>query len=110
MASSSELAPQLASGLSDRYRIECTLGAGGMATVYGALDLRHNRRVALKVLRPDVASSIGGQRFRREIQFVAKLSHPHILPLLDSGEVDGVLYYVMPQVEGLSLRDPSRAE
>ena len=95
----------LNTSLSGRYVVERELGAGGMATVYLAYDIRHDRHVALKVLRPDVAQSIGTERFLREIQLAAKLSHPHILPLFDSGEADGLVYYVMPNVEGLSLRD-----
>lgn len=95
----------LNASLSGRYLVERELGAGGMATVYLAHDIRHDRHVALKVLRPDVAHSIGTERFLREIQLAARLSHPHILPLFDSGEVEGLLYYVMPNVEGLSLRD-----
>jgi serine/threonine protein kinase/tetratricopeptide (TPR) repeat protein len=95
----------LTSALADRYRIERELGAGGMATVYLAHDLRHDRKVALKILRPDVALTLGADRFLREIQLVARLSHPHILPLFDSGEAEGALYYVMPNAEGASLRD-----
>jgi len=91
--------------LSDRYRIERELGAGGMATVYIAEDLKHHRQVAVKVLRPDLAASLGAERFLREIEIAAKLHHPHILPLYDSGGSDGVLFYVMPLVEGQSLRD-----
>ena len=95
----------LGAALSSRYRIERQLGEGGMATVYLAHDLRHDRKVALKVLKPDIAQTLGGERFHREIQLAARLSHPHILPLFDSGEADGVLYYVMPNVQGKSLRD-----
>jgi eukaryotic-like serine/threonine-protein kinase len=94
--------PQRAIG---NYTIERELGKGGMATVYLSRDDRHNRSVAVKVLRPEIAQSIGRERFLREIQLAAKLSHPHILPLFDSGEANGCLYYVMPNVEGLSLRD-----
>ena len=97
--------PILSAGLTDRYRIERELGQGGMATVYLAHDIRHDRDVAVKVLRPDVAQSLGRDRFAREIKLAARLSHPHILPLFDSGEADGQLYYVMPNVEGQSLRD-----
>jgi serine/threonine-protein kinase len=100
-----ELVDRLQQALADRYRIEGRLGEGGMAIVYLGVDLRHHRRVALKVLRPDLAASVGGERFLREIETTAQLTHPHILPLLDSGEADGVLYYVMPFVEGESLRD-----
>jgi eukaryotic-like serine/threonine-protein kinase len=89
--------------LADRYSIERELGRGGMATVYLAYDAQHDRPVAMKVLRPDVAQSIGAERFLREIHLAAKLSHPQILPLFDSAEVNGSLYYVMPNVEGLSL-------
>ncbi len=92
------------------YTVERELGKGGMATVYLAHDTRHDRQVALKVLRPDVAQSIGAERFLREIHLAAKLSHPHILPLFDSGEANGCLYYVMPNVEGLSLRDRMKTE
>ena len=92
-------------GLRDRYRIERELGAGGMATVYLAEDLRHGRKVAIKVLRPELAAIIGAERFVREIKTIAALQHPHILGLIDSGEVDGTAYYVMPFVEGESLRD-----
>jgi len=96
---------RLAPALADRYRIEHELGAGGMATVYLARDLRHDRKVALKVLRPELAAVIGVERFLHEIKTVANLQHPHILPLHDSGEADGLVYYVMPFVEGESLRD-----
>jgi len=96
---------RLDSALSDRYRIERELGQGGMATVYLAHDLRHDRRVALKVLRPDLAAVIGAERFLQEIRTTANLQHPHILPLHDSGQVDGTVFYVMPFVEGESLRD-----
>ena len=89
----------------DRYEIEREVGQGGMATVYLARDLRHDRQVALKVLRPELAAAMGGDRFTREIQIIARLSHPHILPLHDSGELGGYLFYVMPFVEGESLRE-----
>jgi Tol biopolymer transport system component len=95
----------LAAALADRYRLERELGAGGMATVYLAEDLKHHRQVAVKVLRPELVSSFGADRFLREIEVTAQLAHPHILPLLASGEVDGTLFYVMPFVEGESLRD-----
>ena len=91
--------------LEGRYRIERELGEGGMATVYLAEDLRHQREVAVKVLRPELASDLGADRFLREIRLVARLTHPHILPLHDSGQVDGRLYFVMPHVEGESLRE-----
>jgi serine/threonine-protein kinase len=97
--------PVLASTLADRYRLERELGAGGMATVYLAHDLRHDRKVALKVLRPELAAVIGAERFLSEIKTTANLQHPHILPLFDSGEAGGLVYYVMPYVEGESLRD-----
>ena len=96
---------RLTAALSDRYRLDRELGAGGMATVYLAHDVKHNRDVAIKVLRDDVAQSVGRERFLREIQLAARLSHPHILPLYDSGDADGALYYVMPNVQGQSLRD-----
>src|SRR6478609_7439246 len=102
--------PELTAALADRYRIDRELGAGGMATVYLARDLRHDRDVALKVLRPDLAESIGRQRFLREIRLAAGLNHPHILPLHDSGEADGFLFFVMPVMQGQSLRDRLRAE
>ena len=100
----------LRAAIADRYRIERELGAGGMATVYLAHDLKHDRDVALKVLDGDLAQSLGRDRFLREIQFAAKLVHPHILPLFDSGVVNGTLYYVMPNVSGLSLRDRLQRE
>ncbi len=96
---------RLSNALSDRYRIERELGAGGMATVYLAHDVKHDREVAVKVLRPELAAVIGADRFLSEIKTTANLQHPHILPLHDSGEVDGTLFYVMPYVEGVSLRD-----
>ena len=96
---------RLTLALADRYRIERELGAGGMATVYLADDLRHARKVAVKVLRPELAAVIGAERFLVEIRTTANLQHPHILPLFDSGEADGFLFYVMPFVEGESLRD-----
>ena len=100
----SEALFRLKPALSDRYRIERELGAGGMATVFRAHDLRHDRDVAIKVLHPDLAAMLGAQRFLAEITTTAKLQHPHILPLLDSGEADGLLFYVMPVVDGESLR------
>ena len=96
---------QLAAALGDRYRIERELGQGGMATVYLAEDVRHRRKVAVKVLRPELAASMGPDRFLREIEIAAQLQHPHILPLLDSGDAGGFLFYVMPYVQGESLRD-----
>ena len=98
-------AERLAAALADRYRIERELGAGGMATVYLAHDVRHDRRVALKVLRPELGAIIGAERFLAEIRTTANLQHPHILPLFDSGQVDGTVFYVMPYVDGESLRD-----
>jgi hypothetical protein len=91
--------------LSDRYRIERELGAGGMATVYLARDLKHDRQVAIKVLRPELAAVIGAERFLSEIKTTANLQHPHILSLFDSGQVEGTVFYVMPFVDGESLRD-----
>ncbi|MGH7510214.1 MAG: protein kinase domain-containing protein [Gemmatimonadales bacterium] len=96
---------RLQSIIGDRYRIQRELGHGGMATVYLATDLKHGRPVAVKVLRAELAHAIGPERFLREIEIAARLSHPNILPLHDSGEADGLLYYVMPYVEGESLRD-----
>jgi len=96
---------RLQAALADRYRLDRELGAGGMATVYLAHDARHGRSVALKLLRPELAAVIGAERFLAEIRTTANLQHPHILPLFDSGEVDGFLFYVMPFVEGESLRD-----
>jgi eukaryotic-like serine/threonine-protein kinase len=90
--------------LADRYTLERELGAGGMATVYLAHDLKHERDVAIKVLHPDLGAALGGERFLSEIRTTARLQHPHILPLLDSGEADGLLYYVMPLVTGETLR------
>jgi eukaryotic-like serine/threonine-protein kinase len=91
--------------LGDRYRIERVLGQGGMATVYLAEDPKHRRKVAVKVMRPELAATLGADRFLREIEIAAQLSHPHILPVHDSGSADGILYYVMPYVEGESLRE-----
>src|SRR5215218_7048581 len=98
-------APVLSDALGDRYRVQRELGAGGMATVYLAHDVRHDRPVALKVLRPELAAVVGAERFLAEIRTTANLQHPHILSLFDSGEVEGALYYVMPFVDGESLRD-----
>ena len=99
------LREQLGISLVERYSIERQVGEGGMATVFLARDLRHDRLVAIKVLREDVAASMGAERFLREIRTTATLSHPHIVPLHDSGEADGIVYYVMPFVDGESLRD-----
>jgi serine/threonine-protein kinase len=101
----SEYADRLRAALADRYHIERELGQGGMATVYLADDLRHGRKVAVKVLRPELAAIIGAERFLAEIKTTAALQHPHILPLFDSGTADSFLFYVMPFVEGESLRD-----
>jgi serine/threonine-protein kinase len=100
-----DLLERLKAALADRYRIERELGSGGMATVYLAKDLKHDRKVAVKVLRPELAAALGADRFQQEIKIAANLTHPHILPLHDSGEADGFLYYVMPHIEGESLRD-----
>jgi eukaryotic-like serine/threonine-protein kinase len=99
-----EIQRRLQDVLSDRYRIEREAGRGGMATVFLAHDLKHHRRVAIKVLHPELAAVLGPERFLREIEIAASLTHPHILPLHDSGEADGLLYYVMPFVDGESLR------
>jgi len=101
---------RLASALAGRYRIERELGQGGMATVYLAEDVRHQRQVALKVLLPELSAVLGGERFLKEITVTAGLQHPHILQLYDSGDADGLLYYVMPYLEGASLRDRLKAE
>src|SRR5437667_1143026 len=99
-----DLSERVRASLAGRYTIERELGRGGMATVYVARDLKHDRPVALKVLRPELAAVLGAERFLREIRLTAQLQHPHILTLIDSGEADGFLYYVMPYVEGESLR------
>ncbi|HEX5072411.1 MAG TPA: serine/threonine-protein kinase [Gemmatimonadaceae bacterium] len=91
--------------LAARYTIECELGSGGMATVFLGWDVKHKRRIAVKILKPELTVTLGAERFLREIETTANLRHPHILPLYDSGEVRGTLYYVMPYVEGESLRD-----
>ncbi len=101
----SDVLERLRSALADRYTVGEELGAGGMATVYLADDLKHHRQVAVKVLRPDLAATLGPERFLREIEVAAQLHHPHILPLYDSGEADGFLYYVMPYERGQSLRE-----
>ncbi len=101
--------PEFAEALRDRYLVERELGGGGMATVYLAQDLKHDRRVALKVLRPELAT-LGPERFLREIRLTARLDHPHILPVFDSGKSAGFLWYTMPYVEGESLRDRLRRE
>ncbi len=99
------LQQRLEAGLGGRYAIERELGQGGMAVVFLAHDSRHERRVAVKVLRPEIAAEIGAERFLREIKLAAGLTHPHILPVYDSGEADGLLFYVMPSMEGRSLRE-----
>ena len=99
-----DLLAQLRTALGDRYRVERELGHGGMAVVYFAEDLKHRRRVAIKVLKPELSAVLGGERFLREIGIAAALQHPHVLPLYDSGEAEGLLYYVMPYAEGESLR------
>ncbi len=96
--------------LGQRYRVERVLGEGGMATVYLAEDLKHHRRVAVKVMRPELAATLGADRFLREVEIAARLNHPHILPMYDSGAEGGVLYYVMPFVEGESLEARLRRE
>jgi len=100
-----ELSERLKVAIADRYVIERELGQGGMATVYLAHDVKHRRKVALKVLRPELAAALGQDRFLREIEITASLTHPHILPILESGEADGVFFYVMPFVAGESLRE-----
>src|SRR6059058_5684469 len=95
----------LTSSFADRYTIERLLGQGGMATVHLAEERKHRRKVAIKVLRPEFSASVGAERFLREIGIAARLSHPHIVPLIDSGESDGSLYYVSPFIPGGSLRD-----
>src|SRR5688572_15209031 len=99
-----ETLQRLTAALADRYRVERELGAGGMATVYLAHDLKHQRNVAIKLLHPDLGAALGGERFLSEVRTTARLQHPHILPLLDSGDADGLLYYVMPYVTGETLR------
>ncbi len=105
MPDHAEQLERLKAALADRYRIEREVGRGGMATVFLAEDVKHHRNVALKVLRPELAEALGAERFLREIETTAALRHPHILPLYDSGEAGGSLFYVMPYVEGESLRD-----
>src|SRR5262245_59495373 len=100
----------LREGLRDRYALERELGRGGMATVWLAQDLRHDRPVALKLLHPELAMSLGPERFQREIRLAARLQHPHILTVHDSGEASGRLWFTMPYVEGESLRDRLRRE
>ncbi len=101
----SDAVTRLNAALKGRYAIKHELGEGGMATVYLAEDLKHHRNVALKVLKPELAVVVGAERFLAEIEVTAKLQHPNILPLFDSGEADGFLFYVMPYVEGDTLKD-----
>ena len=101
---------RLSAALADRYRIERELGAGGMATVYLAEDLKHDRKVAIKVLKPELAAVLGAGRFVVEIKTTAALSHPHILPLFDSGTADGFLFYVMPYIQGETIREKLNRE
>jgi serine/threonine-protein kinase len=105
-----EIIDQLKVALVDRYVIEKDIGEGGMATVYLAQDVKHDRKVALKVLRPELAAVIGADRFLNEIKVTANLQHAHILPLHDSGAADSFLYYVMPFVDGETLRDKLNRE
>src|SRR5947199_10523237 len=100
----SETTTRLAEALAQRYRIERKLGQGGMATVYLADDLRHQRKVAIKVVRSEISAGVGTERFLREIRLAAGLHHPNILPLYDSGDAAGQLSYVMPVAEGASVR------
>ncbi|MFN8980579.1 MAG: protein kinase domain-containing protein, partial [Gemmatimonadaceae bacterium] len=104
MSDAAQVSARLRAALSDRYRVDRELGAGGMATVYLAHDLKHERDVAIKVLHPDLGAALGAERFLSEIKTTARLQHPHILPLLDSGAADGLMYYVMPYVRGETLR------
>ncbi len=106
----SAILERLTAALADRYRIERELGQGGMATVYLAHDLKHDRLVAVKVLKPELAAVLGAERFVVEIKTTASMSHPHILPLFDSGTADGFLFYVMPYIEGETLRDQLNRE
>ena len=105
-----EITSRLSTALADRYKIESHLGEGGMANVYLAHDLKHDRKVAVKVLRPELAAVLGAERFIQEIKTTANLQHPHILPLFDSGEADSFLYYVMPFIDGETLRDKLNRE
>src|SRR3954471_12481317 len=95
---------RIRAALRGRYDVEREIGHGGMATVYLAEDLKHHRLVAVKVLHPELAATLGHERFLREVEIAARLQHPHILTLIDSGEADGLLYYVMPFVDGTSVR------
>ena len=104
------LLERLTTALAERYRIERELGRGGMATVYLAEELKHGRRVALKVLRPEITPALGADRFHREVAIAARLQHPHIVGLFDSGVAEGMLWYTMPWVDGESLRARLRRE
>src|SRR5687767_4513511 len=104
------LGTDLQAAIADRYQVERELGAGGMATVYLAHDVRHDRKVAIKVLKPELAAVLGAERFLVEIKTTASLQHPHILPLFDSGTADGFLFYVMPFIKGETLRDKLNRE
>src|ERR1044071_421932 len=106
----SDLQTRLSSGLAGRYALERELGQGGMAVVFLALDLRHDRKVALKILRPEISVEVGAERFLREIKLAAGLNHPHILPIYAAGQAAGMLFYVMPNMEGRSLRERLDAE
>ena len=110
MAAGAVEVAKVRAALAAQYRIEREVGAGGMAAVYLAEDLKHRRQVAVKVMRPELAATLGADRFLREVEIAAKLSHPHILPVFDSGTADGLLYYVMPYVEGETLRDRLQRE
>ncbi|MEO7367274.1 MAG: serine/threonine-protein kinase, partial [Gemmatimonadaceae bacterium] len=101
---STDVREQLTNALISRYAVEHLIGSGGMATVYLARDLKHDRLVALKVLNPELGAVLGSDRFLSEIKVTANLQHPNLLPLFDSGDADGLLFYVMPYVEGESLR------
>src|SRR6266581_2512242 len=105
-----DLLDRLGAAVADTYRIERELGRGGMAAVFLAEDLKRHRRVAIKVLDPELAAALGPERFLREIEIAAGLNHPHILPLYDSGDAATALYYVMPYVEGETLRDRLKRE
>ena len=94
---------RLGGALADRYELEREIGRGGMATVYLARDIKHGRPVAIKVFHSELTATIGADRFNREVEIAARLQHPHILPVHDSGEADGILFYVMPYVDGESL-------
>ncbi len=106
----SDAVARLNAALEGRYAIERELGEGGMATVYLAEDIKHEREVALKVLKPEISATLGPDRFVLEIRTTARLNHPHILPLIDSGSADGFLYYVMPHVAGESLKERLKSE